>query len=553
MNEHDIRNREIQLRSLTETHHDRRSMLKAAAMAGLIPVLTLADVNRRQSLAAQTPEPVQGGTYILLSQAPIDSISPENSGGGVQFATVSNILDPLFVVNELYELEPVLAESSEISEDGLTYTFRLRSGVTFHNGDSFTAQDVVYTFDWIMNPDNASIFAADFELIESIEAPDDQTVIVTLTEVDVTFLVNVGTTLIYPREYHAEVGADQFTSEPVGTGPFRPTEFSPDSRVVMEANEDYFRGRPHVDVLQIDVVPEAASRTAALESGQADTSFWYLNAEDNIRFMESGDFTVFEVLQVTVNHFPLNTTHPFLQEIPVRRALLHAIDRQAFADEVFLSQAQVAHHNLSPAIEKYYNDDVTKYDYNPDTARALLDEAGWVEGSDGVREKDGVRAAFTMMLFQGDTQRRPQAEVAQQWWADIGVECELQEGVTSDVLAGLRDGTYDAGLFNWVYGGASGDPDARTSLLTGAVNNFFQYSNAEVDQLLIDGVQEMDEATRIDMYKRIQALIADELPFLPLLSPQQIVFYTNRVKGLPSDVAYPDAIHQKIYTLWLEE
>jgi peptide/nickel transport system substrate-binding protein len=541
------------IQGLMSICQNRRNVLKTAAAAGLIPVLTAADVRQRQAFSKQTPAPVQGGTFIMLSQAPIDALSPENSGGGVQFATVSNILDPLFVVNELYELEPVLAQSHELSEDGLTYTFHLNSGVTFHNGDSFTAEDVVYTFNWIMDEENASIYAADFDLVESVEAPDEQTVVVTLSDIDVTFLVNVGTTLIYPKDYHAEVGAEAFTSEPVGTGPFIPQEYNPDQRVVMAANENYFRGRPNVDIFQVDVVSEAAGRTAALESGQADASFWYLNAEDNIRLMESGEFTVYEVLQVTVNHFPLNVTHPFLSDVAVRRALLHAIDRQAFAEEIFLGQAQVAHHNLSPAIEKYYNDDVVKYEFDPEKAKSLLDEAGWVEGSDGIREKDGVRAAFTMMVFQGDTQRRPEAEVAQQWWSDIGVECTLQEGITSDVLAGLREGTYDAGLFNWVYGGTSGDPDARTSLATGAVNNFFQYSNEEVDRLLQEGAQELDEAARIEKYKRIQEIVAEELPFLPLLTPQQIVFFAQRVKGLPEDAVYPDAIYQKVYTLWLEE
>src|SRR5690606_29488337 len=120
--------------------------------------------------------------------------------------------------------------------------------------------------------------------------------------------------------------------------------------------------------------------------------------------------------------------------------------------------------NLSPAIEKYYNADVVQYGYDPEKAKELLEGAGWVEGSDGIREKDGVRAAFTLMVFQGDTQRRPEAEVAQQWWSEIGVEVELQEGITSEILGGLREGEYDAGLFNWVYGGSNGDPDSRDTL-----------------------------------------------------------------------------------------
>jgi len=526
-------------------------MLKAAAAAGLIPVLSGATLAQRA--AAQDAQPVRGSTYIMLSQDAIESLSPDDTTEGVQNATISNLFDGLYVVNEQYELEPVLADSYEASEDGLVYTFTLKSGVTFHNGDAFTAQDVLYTYNWIMDEANASTRTANFELVDTVEAPDDQTVVVTLKEADVSFMVNVATTLIYPKDDHAAKGEDAFKGEPVGTGPFTYGEWAPQQRVVLNANEDYFRGRPNVDAFQVDVVLEAAGRTAALETGQADSSFWYLNAEDNIRLMETDDFTVYEVLQVTVNHFPLNTTHPFLGDKAARQAMMFALDRQSFADDIFLGQAQVATSNLSPAIEKYYNPDVAQYEFDPEKSKQILDDAGWSEGSDGIREKDGVKAQFTMMVFQGDTQRRPEAEIAQQWWADVGIQCDLQEGITSDILAGLVDGTYDAGLFNWVYGGSGGDPDARDTLGTGGANNFFQYSNEEVDQLLQDGIRELDEAKRIEIYKRIQEIIADELPLLPLLNPQQIVFFANRVKGLPEKVLYPDGIYQKIYTLWIEE
>jgi peptide/nickel transport system substrate-binding protein len=540
------------IRHLFGIYHDRRAVLKAAAAAGLIPVLTSATVARRA--AAQTPEPVQGGTFVTLGQDAIESLSPEDASEGVQNVPISNIFDPLYIVNEKYELEPVLAESYEASPDGLTYTFKLKSGVTFHNGDDFTAQDVVYTYDWIMNPDNASTRQGNFELVESVEAPDNETVVVTLSESDVTFMVNVATTLIYPSADHEAKGEDTFKGKPVGTGAYTLGEWNPQSRVELNAFDDHFRGRPHIDTYRIDIVPEASGRFAALETGQADNSFWYLTAEDNETLKESGDFTVIETLQVTVNHFPLNNTHPFLGESKeVRQALLWALDRQAFADEIFLGQAEVAASNLSPAVEKYYNPDVATYSYDPDKAKDLLEGAGWIEGSDGIREKDGVKAQFTMMVFQGDTQRRPEAEVAQQWWADIGVQCDLREGVASDVLSGLVDGKYDAGLFNWVYGGNNGDPDARDTLGTGGANNFFNYSNEEVDQLLEDGIREMDESKRIDIYKRIQEIIADELPLLPLVVPQQIIFFSNRTKGLPEDILFPDGLYPQMYKFWIDE
>lgn len=539
------------LGKIMSSYTDRRSALKAAAAAGLIPVIGSAVVAQRA--AAQDATPKSGGTLVVLGQDSVESLSPEDTGETVQWVPISNIFEGLYMVNEMYELEPVLADSYEPSEDGLTYTFKLKSDVTFHNGDPFTSADVLYTYNWIMDEANASTRLANFELVESVEAPDDTTVVVTLSEADVTFMVNVATVFIYPEAYHTETGENDFKVAPVGTGAFEFGELNPQSRVVLNAYENYYRGRAHLDSFQLDVVPEAAGRMSALETGQADNSMWGLNAEDNTTLEESGNFTVFETQQVATNHFPLNNEHPFLKEKEVRQALLWALDRQAFADEIFLGQASVATSNLSPAIEAYYNPDVAQYSYDPEKAKELLEGAGWVEGSDGVREKDGERAAFTLMVFQGDTQRRPEAEVAQQWWQGIGVECTLQEGVTSEILGGLREGEYDAGLFNWVYGGSNGDPDARDTLGTGGANNFFQFSNEEVDTLLADGIRELDQEKRVEMYKRIQEIVAEEVPFLFLLNLQNVTFYANRVKGLPETVLQADNLYPKMYQFWIDE
>ena len=157
------------------------------------------------------------------------------------------------------------------------------------------------------------------------------------------------------------------------------------------------------------------------------------------------------------------------------------------------------------------------------------------------------------MVFQGDTQRRPEAEVAQQWWQEIGVEVTLQEGVTSEILGGLREGEYDAGLFNWVYGGSNGDPDSRDTLMTGGANNFFMWSNEEVDQLMTDGIQEQDQEARVEMYKRIQEIVAEEVPFLFLLNLQNISFFNKRVKGLPEEVLVSDNLYPKAYQFWIDD
>ncbi|MDQ3442760.1 MAG: ABC transporter substrate-binding protein, partial [Chloroflexota bacterium] len=539
------------LRRLMATTGSRRDMLKAAAAAGMIPVLTSGQVAARA--AAQEDQPVRGGTFVTIGHHDVSTLSPDNDGETVIWAVVIQMHDGLYMVNDQYELEPVLAESYEPSADGRSYTFKLREGVTFHNGDPFTSADVKYTYDWIKDPANASTRGASMELVESVETPDDYTVVVNLTAADATFMVNTATTYIYPAAYHAEVGEDAYSGAPMGTGAFKLDggEWVPAQRTVLVANEDYFRGRPNFDQFQIDIVPEANGRWAALDTGTADNSIWTLNAEDNTQIEESGNFTVYLTLNNAVNHFVLNNEHPALSDVNVRKALLHATDRQAFIDDVYLGQAVLATSNLSPNVEAFYNPEVQTYDYDVDGANALLEEAGWVAGDDGIREKDGTRLAFTLAVIQGDTQRRPEAEVAQQWYQDIGVEMELLE--VTDAVAGMIEGKYDAALFNWVYGGGNGEPDARDTLKSDGSNNFSHFKNEELDTLLDEGVVELDPAARVEIYNRIQEIVAENVPFLYFLHPQGYSFWANSVQGLPETVLSSDNLYQNVYKLWKAE
>jgi len=538
------------LRHIMSTGGSRRTLLKVAAAAGLIPILSSSEVAARAAAASQEAQPVRGGTFTTIGHHEINTLSPDNDGETVIWAAVSQLFDALYNVNENYELEPILAESYEPSADGKTYTFKLKQGVKFHNGDPFSSADVKYTYDWIKNPANASTRGANLELVASVEAPDPATVVVTLTEADVTFMVSVAPLYIYPATYHAATGEEAFAGKPVGTGPYKVQEWIPAQNTTLVANEEYFRGRSNFDQVRVDIVPEAASRFAALETAQADNSIWSLNAEDNPILEESGNFTVYKVLNNAVNHFVLNNEHPALSDINVRKALLHATDRQAFIDDVYQGQGVIATSNLSPNVEKFYNPEVPTYDFNPDTAKKLLDDAGWVAGDDGIRAKGSQKLAFTLSVIQGDTQRRPEAEVAQQQFKAIGVDMQITEA--TDVVAGMIEGKYDAGLFNWVYGGGSGEPDSRDTLRSDGANNFSHFKNAEMDELLGQGIRELDEAARIEIYNRVQEIVAENVPFLYFLHPMGYSFWATSVKGLPESVLSSDALYLKLFKLWKE-
>lgn len=532
---------------------NRRDLLKAAFAAGLIPVLTSAQLSERAM--AQDATPVVGGTFFTLGHQDLTTLSPESGGATVIWGALVQLFDPLYAVNENYELEPVLAESYEASADGLTYTFKLKTGVTFHNGDPFTSADVKYTYEWIQNPESASTRASNVELISSIETPDDATVVITLSSADVTFLVNVAPLQIVPSKYHAEIGEDAFGAAPIGTGPFylaATSDYSPAAFVELKAFENYFRGRPNFDVFRLDIAPEASARFVALESGTADHSIWSLNADDNHTLEESGQFTIFKSLSLAVNHIPLNNKHPFLSDKAARKALITGLDRQATLEEVYLGDGQVATSNLSPGLGTFYSAEVTQYPYDPDAATKLLDDAGWTVGGDGIREKDGVKASFVITAISGDTQRRPIAEIAQALWSELGIDVSIEEAQVGEIIAALVEGTMDASLFNWTYGGNNADPDARDVLGTGGANNFNQFSNARVDELLALGVTQQNIDERKATYVEIQQIIAEEVPFIFNLFPQSYTFFNNRIKGLPESALGADALLQKVHTLWKE-
>lgn len=535
---------------------NRRQMVRGATGVGLALPALLASLHgagasgaTRGAVAARAQgTPKKGGTFVCLGDQEVVGLSPEDADPTVVWAVVCQIHNALYTVDENNELQPDLAESHTTSPDGKTWTFKLRSGVTFHNGDAFTSADVKYTYDWIMDEKNASTRIGNFNLVDKVEAPDPQTVVVTLKQPSPSMLFNVGGVFIYPAKYHAEVGETAYKAKPIGTGPFKLKEWKAAERTTLDAFDGHFRGRPNVDEFRMDVVPEASGRMAALEAGKADTTIWPLGPEDNQSLKKSGKFTAWDWLQGAINHFPLNNNHPFLSDNQARKAMMYAIDRQGIVDDIFQSDAVVADSNMSPAY-KWHTDDVTKYEFDPDKARQTLEDAGWT--GDGTRAKDGQKAAFECIVKTGDTVRRPEAEIVQQFLKDIGVDMQLREEPSPAMLQGMRDGSADAALFNWTYGTV--DPDATNELSTGGANNFSQYSNPKVDELLQQGLTEVDEQKRIEIYQQIQKIITEDVPFLYILILKATTFYANRIKGVPEKVLSGDNYIQKVYQVWIEE
>ncbi|MEZ4640646.1 MAG: ABC transporter substrate-binding protein [Caldilineaceae bacterium] len=317
----------------------RRSFLRysalgtgAAFLAACAPTAAPAPSGSTGSESAEAPAessgPTQGGTMVWVGHQELAGLSPADVGPTVQYVIIGNILNPLVYYNEFTELENVLAESYEVSEDGTTYTFNLNQGVLFHDGTEFTSEDVKYTYDFYGNPDNATTIQGNFFGMGSVDTPDPYTVVVNMAEVNAASLSNWASVMIVPAAYHAEVGEDVFRTAPVGTGAFKLKEWRPAEFTEIEAFEDHFRGRPYLDTIREDVVPEPSVRMIAMQTGDADGVVWPLLVEDSITLEADPNYVAYRTLANSVKHFPLNTEKPELSDKMVRRAMLHALDRQ---------------------------------------------------------------------------------------------------------------------------------------------------------------------------------------------------------------------------------
>ncbi|MCB0123841.1 MAG: ABC transporter substrate-binding protein [Caldilineaceae bacterium] len=492
-----------------------------------------------------------GGTMVWAGHHEISGLSPNDTGPTIQFAVITNIHDPMLNMTENLELEPYLAESYEVSDDGLEYTFHLREGIKFHDGTDFTAADVKYTFEFYSDVETGSTLANNFKGMSSVEAPDDYTIVITMSQPNAAFLVNAATTLIVSSAHHSAVGEEGYRTDPIGTGPFKLVEWVPAEYTLLEANEEYFLGRPKVDFLREEIIPEPSVRAIAMETGDVHYSAWPLLVEDSIRLRDSGEgFKVFETPASSVKHFPLNNDHPVLSDKNVRQAMMYGLDRQRIIDDLWNGAATVATSNLSPA-SSFYNPNVKEYPYDPDMAVQLLEEAGWVMGDDGVRVKDGVRCAFICATIIGDQARRPIAEFAQQQFQDLGIEMELQE--TAGASDGMRQGELNASLYNWTYGDVS-DPDASTTLRSDGANNFSKFKNDRVDELLDLGLVETDQEKRKAYYAEIQEIVAEEVPFLFLQYDTWFDPFRPEVGGIPEPGTIKDGnrLMQKAYLMTLQ-
>ena len=397
-----------------------------------------------------------------------------------------------------------LAKDWTFDEDTCTYTFHLEENVKWHDGEPFTAEDVKFTIEAIMDPENGSENAPNYEDVEEISILDEHTISFRLAAPNVAFL-DYMTMAILPKHLleGEDMQASAFFRAPVGTGPYKLAGWDEGQAITLERNADYFKGAAQIEKIVFKIVPDDNAKALQMQSGELTLA--HLTPKDTENFLGKEGYDVYEMKTSDYRGILFNFQNPYWTEnrdlIP---AVCYAIDRQAILDAVVLGRGVTAYGPLQRNI--YNNEDVERYDYDPSRARSILEDAGCVMGENGFYERNGQEVGFVISVGAGDQVRLDMAQAAAQQLREVGVNC------TVEVPAKVDWGGQMAYLIGW---GSPFDADDHTYKVfgTGKGANYSGYSNPLVDQYLTEARQSDDPAVRKEAYANFQTALAEDPAF----------------------------------------
>ena len=428
--------------------------------------------------------------------------------------------------NEKNEVVPGLAESWEWNADTKTYIFKLRDGVTFHDGEALTADDVIFTLSVILEENNASEIISNYEDITDMSADDDRTVSITLAENNVAFpdYMTVG---ILPEHMFdsTDITENEFNQNPVGAGPFKFSNWDMGQSITMEKFADYYQGEPKLDKVVFKIVEDYDQRALQLKSGDLDFAQITPKASEEIKGVDGLKVNIMSTADYRGVMYNFNTEF-WKENKELIKAFSYAIDRESIIESVLLGHGQVAY---SPLQKGDYNDpDVEKYEYNPIKAETLIKKAGWVKGTKGVYEKDGKELEFVINNGQGDQVRIDMSNIAAQNLQDIGVNA------TVEVQAEVDWEKQDSYLIGW---GSPFDPDDHTYKIfgTGQAANYSDYSNKKVDKFLTAGRQNEGKERRVEDYKEFQQELAKDPAYTFIAYVDAVYAGKDNLSGITED------------------
>ncbi len=503
---------------------------------------------RTESAAPSESAAPVGGTLVVAISSDPGHLNPAITTSGGTHTASELLYNGLVGLDDDLNPIPELAESWDVSDDGRTYTFTLRDDVTWHDGEPFTSADVKFSFEEVLLKFHARTRASMATSLESIEAPDDTTVVFNFAEPYGPLLLQLDVTEAPIVAKHVYEGTDPLEApanlEPVGTGPFTFVSYTPESEIRFAANDEYFRGRPPLDEVVQRIIPDSGSAVIALERGEVQWLWGVpgpdrerLEADENIAFLRTNRNPGGANCIMTVS---FNLENPILADLEVRRAFAHALDRQAFLERVLFNEGQVAEAPISSGIEWAHADGIELPAYDAGEAERLLDEAGWVRDGDGTRTAQGVEGVDDGTPLAVDFVHFPTfaryAELLQTQLSEIGVEVTLEPlepPVFAETVFTNRD--FDTNIISYCNGT---DPEIGVrrmydSAQIGPVpfSNAAAYVNEEVDGFFAEAVATVDLGARAELYRKIQEIVAEELPYLWIVETEATRAYRSSCSG----------------------
>ena len=502
---------------------------------------------QRPGVSETVPKKAYGGTLVYALNTDVLNLAPFLAQDIPSITVCYQIHEGLVRHEGNYKLVGALAQSWEASPDGRTWTFHLRDKVVWHDMVPFTAQDVKYTYDLLLDAKTMSPLRKQYSFIREVSVPDALTVKFSLQEPHGDFLDKV--TLGIVAKHHMEKLGDlrKYNTQPLGTGPFKLKEWLEDDKIVLEANTSHWLGRPYLDKVAFQIIPDLARRMTALAKGEVHY-VWAIPPEEFRKIEPEPRLQLLRYPSLSFAYLALNNQNQLFRDARVREALAWAVDKNAIIRDALHGLALPAHGPYSPANEYYHNPNTKQFGYSPEQSRRLLDEAGYKPGKDQIRQNVlGKRLEFTVLVRDGDETWKNIVNMCQKWFLDIGVKMGIEYVHWTTLNQMLDERSYDAAMLSFAPGT---DPDQYNLWHSSAISSGYNdwcYSNPDVDKLLERGRKLSEPAERKVIYFKIQEALASEVAAIWLYHPLVLSALDRAFEGMASQPMAQDRYLYKVY------
>ncbi|HHO76479.1 MAG TPA: peptide-binding protein [Deltaproteobacteria bacterium] len=474
------------------------------------------------------------------------------------------IFNGLVKYDKDYNIVGDLAKSWDIEDHGKLLRFHLRRDVTWHDGERFDANDVMFTYQTIIDPKTPTAYAGKYKLVKQARILDDYTIEFTYEKPLAPALISWGALQILPEHLlkGTELAASPLTRAPIGTGPFRFKDWETGVKITLSANEDYFDSRPYLNGITYRIIPDQNTQFMELKAGNIDimglSPLHYLRQTDSRGFNEM--YTKYKYLSDGYTYLGFNLNRAPFDDQRIRQAIAYAINKQEIIKGVLFGLGEEATGPYKPGTP-WYNPNVARYTYEPEKALAILKELGFEDNDgDGIVDRNGKPFSLSIITNQGNPLREKTAQIIQQRLKTVGIEVKIRIIEWTVFLKEyVNRGNFDALILGW---NILQDPDLynvwhSSNAVPGGLN-FVGYKNAEVDDLLENGRHTFDNDARKKCYFRFQEIMAEQQPYVFLYVPYSLPVVSSRFKGIvpaPAGITYNldkwyvPATHQKYRVL----